>query len=433
MTRPTSQINYAAIATNYPVAGKDNNSQGFRDNFTAISAGLAQAKIEISELQSNSVLIADLSANTAVVNNMLGSTIYNALYSQFNGVFYNGGTVSAPVNIDLNNGPVQKFNLAGAVTLTFTNWPSSGNYGSVRVIFSNDGAAVYTPTLSTANAGSIRYDSSFPNIPGTTTPGIYQGQKSVASVIVTNPGTGFTSAASISFTPGTLATGGTAGSGSANYKVLTATVSNGGNGYSVGDSLTLVSNNSVVFTVNTINTTFTATTSIGSPTLTGVTDFRNLAAGVAISGSGIPSSTTILSVNSTTGQVTMSNNASATGSSVTVTYTSSTGPIGAVTVSPNGVFSAPITVGQRVASITGTGSGGILSLNFGINAINVTNSGSGYISTPPTVVITGGGGTPTASATLTTNNLSSVDVIEASTVDGGANVFVRYLGKFVTA
>ena len=44
----TSQINFGAISTTYPVAGVDNNSQGFRDNFTAISAGLAVAKTELS-------------------------------------------------------------------------------------------------------------------------------------------------------------------------------------------------------------------------------------------------------------------------------------------------------------------------------------------------------------------------------------------------
>ena len=44
----TSAINYSTINTQYPVAGVDNNSQGFRDNFAAIQAGLATAYTEIT-------------------------------------------------------------------------------------------------------------------------------------------------------------------------------------------------------------------------------------------------------------------------------------------------------------------------------------------------------------------------------------------------
>jgi hypothetical protein len=49
----TSQINYSAIITTFPVAGKDNDSQGFRDNFASTSAGLSVAKTEIKAIASN--------------------------------------------------------------------------------------------------------------------------------------------------------------------------------------------------------------------------------------------------------------------------------------------------------------------------------------------------------------------------------------------
>ena len=39
----------------FPVAGKDNSSQGFRDNFTAIKNNFTNAKTEIETLQTNSV------------------------------------------------------------------------------------------------------------------------------------------------------------------------------------------------------------------------------------------------------------------------------------------------------------------------------------------------------------------------------------------
>ena len=102
----TSAINYSAINTAYPVAGVDNNSQGFRDNFTAISTGLSTAKTEISALQQNTVLTQDLATSSIpVVNNLLGSTISNGLYSQFNPVVYNLGNVtSAGSLININSG-----------------------------------------------------------------------------------------------------------------------------------------------------------------------------------------------------------------------------------------------------------------------------------------------------------------------------------------
>ena len=45
-----SQIISVDIDENFPVAGQDNDSQGFRDNFSVIKNSLATAKAEISEL-----------------------------------------------------------------------------------------------------------------------------------------------------------------------------------------------------------------------------------------------------------------------------------------------------------------------------------------------------------------------------------------------
>ena len=51
----TSNINYSGIDAAYPIAGQDNDSQGFRDNFSAIQTALAIAGSEISNLQSNTL------------------------------------------------------------------------------------------------------------------------------------------------------------------------------------------------------------------------------------------------------------------------------------------------------------------------------------------------------------------------------------------
>jgi hypothetical protein len=373
----TSQINYAAITTSYPVAGQDNDSQGFRDNFTAISAGLATAKTEISALQTNAVLVADLSAGTAIVNNLLGSTLNNGLYNQFYGVYFDTGTVSASANIDLSNGALQKVKLAGNATLTFTNWPSANKFASVRVIFFSDQQGVRYPVLSTANSGNIQYDASFPTNPITSTPGFTLGGESVSSIAVVDPGSGFISNTTVNITGGTpLSVGSVSATALATYTARTALVSgtgtSPGTGYAVGDTLTLVQNTSVIFTV------------------------------ASITGGG------------------------------------STGPIATLTVSPGGEFVTPIgtTSGLRLHALTGNGTGAAIRLTFGIANIYVGNPGDGY-TTAPSVSFTGGGGSFTAStpavASITSGTSTHGKVIEAWTYDGGANVYVRYLGEYASA
>ena len=60
----TSQINPNNINGNYPVAGVDNNSQGFRDNFTNTKVNFQYAAEEIDDLQNKVLLKAALSGET---------------------------------------------------------------------------------------------------------------------------------------------------------------------------------------------------------------------------------------------------------------------------------------------------------------------------------------------------------------------------------
>ena len=47
-----SNIISSTIDNTFPIAGVDNDTQGFRDNFTVIKTGLSTANSEISTLQS---------------------------------------------------------------------------------------------------------------------------------------------------------------------------------------------------------------------------------------------------------------------------------------------------------------------------------------------------------------------------------------------
>lgn len=147
----TSQINYSAINITYPVAGVDNNSQGFRDNFAAIQSALAEAYTEISLLQTNGLDV------TQSKNNLQGTIFTNGRYSQFNGVFYNAGTVgSGGVLINVDNGPIQKVTMSASSTLTFENWPDAGQYSLIRLMLIGNQSATYIATLATTNSGVLK-------------------------------------------------------------------------------------------------------------------------------------------------------------------------------------------------------------------------------------------------------------------------------------
>lgn len=162
----SSNINYAAIEAEYPIAGQDNNTQGFRDNFSAIKTALEVAKSEINKLQTNSVIVATLDeSNDPVTNDLLGSTIKNGVYSKFYGVVHTEETpiISQGV-IDLQNGSLQVFTLSGNSSLLFTNWPAVSQYALVRVHLASridEPTVSRTATLSTANGGAMIYESTF--------------------------------------------------------------------------------------------------------------------------------------------------------------------------------------------------------------------------------------------------------------------------------
>ena len=70
----TSAINPNNIDSAYPVAGQDNDSQGFRDNFTNIKTNFEYAGSEITDLQNKVLLKAALTGST--LNNNLNGAAY---------------------------------------------------------------------------------------------------------------------------------------------------------------------------------------------------------------------------------------------------------------------------------------------------------------------------------------------------------------------
>lgn len=146
----TSAINTNAIDVNYPIPGQNNNSQGFRNNFTAIKTNLDTAGNEISDLQTKVVLKSAL-ANSVLNNDMANTLISNASTLGFRATTYNlGNALSGTIVVDCALGDVQYGNLAGNISLQFGSWAPTGTQSKVQL------------QLGRANA-NVNYNIAFPS------------------------------------------------------------------------------------------------------------------------------------------------------------------------------------------------------------------------------------------------------------------------------
>lgn len=131
----SSQINYNIIDGTYPVAGQDNSSQGFRDNFTNIKDNFEYAYNEITDLQNKSLLRAPLT-NGIFNNDMQGNVITNAKTQGFRDQLYNiSNAASGNIIVDFNTGSYQTVTLAGATTITtFSSFSqTSGSFARIKL------------------------------------------------------------------------------------------------------------------------------------------------------------------------------------------------------------------------------------------------------------------------------------------------------------
>ena len=163
-----SNINPNNIDGSYPVAGQDNNSQGFRDNFTNTKVNFQYAEEEINDLQAKAVLKSALVGGT-LDNNMLDNLIYAAKIQDFSASKVTISSSSGTININYASGHYQSISTTGNITLAFTNWPATGSYGYIKlqINITNPAHTVTLPgsvTLGTSglqgySAGTISFSS----------------------------------------------------------------------------------------------------------------------------------------------------------------------------------------------------------------------------------------------------------------------------------
>ena len=143
-----SNINANNIDGAFPVAGQDNDSQGFRDNFTNAKNNFSYAKSEIEDLQSKVLLKSAL--NGDILSNSLNDTVLSgAQVLDFSETRVALGTTSGTVTVDHTLGHYQTVTTNGNVTLAFSNLPPAGQLGRIRLAITTD-ATSRTLTLPAA-------------------------------------------------------------------------------------------------------------------------------------------------------------------------------------------------------------------------------------------------------------------------------------------
>ena len=143
----TSQINPNNIDGTYPVAGQDNDSQGFRDNFTNTKTNFEYAGNEITELQSKAVLKSALTGTT-LDNNMNNSVISNVQLLSASAPKASLGSVTS-ATLNFAAAPYYTLTTGGSVTVAFSNFPASGQVATMRLQITVNNTA-YTLILPSA-------------------------------------------------------------------------------------------------------------------------------------------------------------------------------------------------------------------------------------------------------------------------------------------
>jgi len=126
-----SDINTNKIDRNFPEPGRDNDSFGFRNNFSEISDNLDITKTEIEDIQENV-------ARTDQDSDFNGQKIIDVDLVNSTEQVYDIGNLTTDSNIDFSNGSYQTLRVTADITLTLSSWPISSRKASLTIALLSD-------------------------------------------------------------------------------------------------------------------------------------------------------------------------------------------------------------------------------------------------------------------------------------------------------
>lgn len=156
----SSQITPNSVNETFPVAGRDNNSQGFRDNFTAIKNNFTYTKREIDDLMNKAVVKSQLTYGPAIDNNFGGQIITGATFKKESYAIADNAEAST-VTIDYANASQHQVHIGvdtatANTTLSFTGLPAANKYAEIRLFVEVGGTATGPWTLTFNSSLNIR-------------------------------------------------------------------------------------------------------------------------------------------------------------------------------------------------------------------------------------------------------------------------------------
>ncbi len=186
----TSLINFAAINENFPVAGQDNDTQVFRDNFDTIKTNFSTAKTEITDLQDNA---ARTDEDNDFLYNVVGSVTLNDAYLRKKDY---GAAISAGTqDVSFKQAMYHVIKLSANTSLSFSEFPTGavdvtglGQIGKATLELYGDGTT-RTITFTTSGGTVIKKSPGFPGsvtVTSVTNPVIIEVWQHSATVIWLN-------------------------------------------------------------------------------------------------------------------------------------------------------------------------------------------------------------------------------------------------------
>lgn len=162
----SSLINTTEIDTEFPVPGQDNDSQGFRDNFTNIKTNLDTAKTEIETLQDTTVKInADTTFLTSGAGNpvqLINANLRSFSTAKFPPAALDEVKASTTLTLDFSDGDYQVYQFTQpAVEINFdqAGWPGAGRVGKITLELTSTN--VSGTTISFDSNLNVKFDSSW--------------------------------------------------------------------------------------------------------------------------------------------------------------------------------------------------------------------------------------------------------------------------------
>ena len=157
-----SNINYVSINENFPVAGQDNDTQVFRDNFDTIKTSLRYAKEELEVFQSSTTGAARLNQSNDFNQNIISNAV---LQGNRDALFDGGNYNQATLDVNYTNGAYQIYKFAAPVELNFLEFPENetpAGVGKITLELYSDSATSRTITFKSIGGLVYKKNTGFP-------------------------------------------------------------------------------------------------------------------------------------------------------------------------------------------------------------------------------------------------------------------------------